>query len=358
MSSPLDRRAKSLADALVLWYQAERRDLPWRRTRDPYAIWISEVMLQQTRVEVVRGRWERFLARFPDLPRLAGAPLEEVLAEWAGLGYYRRPRQLHAAARQVMAEHRGRLPSSSRLLRRLPGFGPYTAGAVASIAFGEAVPAVDGNVQRVIGRLLALPEDPRTAAGAKIVADTIRGLLRHGEPAILNQGLMELGAVRCLPRQPLCEGCPWSGECRAHELGNVEDYPPRRKRPSKVEVASYAAVHEVEGRFLLRRRSREAHNEGLWEFPTAPWHEGSPDAHRARRLLASLGRSLGLEWTLVEDLGTVHHTITRHRITLVPWRVEGDPVAASEDLRWVDPEGMKALGLTAAAARIRRLLAS
>ncbi len=350
------RGAGSLADRLITWYEQERRDLPWRHTRDPYAVWISEVMLQQTRVDAVKGRWERFLARFPDLRSLAAAPIEAVLAEWAGLGYYRRARQLHEAARRVVEQHGGRLPSDPGRLGELPGMGAYTAGAVASIAFDEAVPAVDGNVLRVFGRFFAFTEDPRRGEAARSIRETIAFLHRRAAPSVVNQALMELGATVCVPRAPHCSWCPWSQECRARELGRPEDFPPPRRRPRTVEVSAYAAVQPVDGRYLFRLRGEGGHNQGLWEFPTVPWHEGRPRPARARSGLGDLAGRLGTSWTLAEMLGTIRHTITRHRITVEIWRVEGPLPAESASLRWRTLDEAPELGLTAAADRVRRFL--
>lgn len=315
-------------------------------------------MLQQTRVEVVEGRWGPFLERFPNVKSLAEATLSEVLAHWAGLGYYRRAHQLHAAACVLVEEYGGELPSFYESLRRLPGMGPYTAGAVASIAFGEAVPAVDGNVERVLCRLLALEGDPKRRETAAILRSTVQGFLETTSPATLNQALMELGALVCLPRKPLCGECPWSEECRAYELSQAEDYPRRPPRPGTLEVAAYAAVQSKGGRYLFRRRVEGGHNQGLWEIPSIPWHPGLPDAGRARPLLEELGRSFSVRWEVRGELTRVKHTITRHRITLAAYAVEGEEPLETEDLRWATATEAAAFGLTAAASKLCRRLVS
>lgn len=206
MRCPRDGRLPVLSTParLLAWYDRIRRDLPWRRTRDPWAIWVSEVMLQQTRVETAIPYFERFLIRFPDPAALAAAPIEEVLAQWSGLGYYRRARQLHGAAREVV--ERGGLPRSSAELERLPGIGPYTAAAIASIAFGEPVPVLDGNVVRVAARLSAEPEDPSRAAARGRLLAVAATLLEISRPGDSNQALMELGATVCLPKSPRIAG--------------------------------------------------------------------------------------------------------------------------------------------------------
>lgn len=349
------RRARPLADRLLDWYRREARDLPWRRTRDPYRIWVSEIMLQQTRVESVLGRYERFLARFPDVRSLAAADEKEVLAEWAGLGYYRRARQLHAAARQVV-ESGGELPTSSAALRLLPGFGRYTAGAVASIAFGEEVSAVDGNVERVLARLLALESDPKRGPGAEVIRESATRLLRGRPPSELNQALMELGATICTPTAPRCPSCPWTRSCRARQQGVVELLPRRSPRPQPLDVACYAAVARRGAALLWRRRGPEEHNAGLWELPTTVWHGGEPDAARGERDLRALGESLQRGWKVGPPLTEVRHGITRHRIRVVAREVVDCDAAAAGDLAWAEAPEAERWGLTAAARKLLRRL--
>ena len=216
--------------ALLAWYDARRRELPWRKTRDPYRIWVSEVMLQQTRVGTVLPYYEAFLQRFPTVEDLASAPVDEVLARWSGLGYYRRARQLHRAAREIV-ERGGKFPTSARELQSLPGIGPYTAAAVASIAFGEVTPALDGNVERLLCRRLGLREDPKRSATRRELLAAAARLLDRGRPGDSNQALMELGATVCKPAQPDCAACVLAPGCRARRRGDPERYPaPRRRR--------------------------------------------------------------------------------------------------------------------------------
>jgi A/G-specific adenine glycosylase len=351
VKSPPVARATRLADSLVDWYERNSRDLPWRRTRDPYAVWISEIMLQQTRVEAVIGRYDRFLARFPDLSSLASSPLSDLLAEWAGLGYYRRARSLHEAARRIQEDHGGKLPKTAAALGLLPGFGRYTAGAVASIAFDEAVSAVDGNVERVFSRLLALDEDPGKGGGAAVVRAWAEALVRVAQPSVLNQALMELGATVCTPRSPRCSDCPWSRGCRARKQADPAAYPKKPKRPRAVDVACYVAVHRDADRMLFRRRSETGLNAGLWGLPTTEWHGGGPESVRARRELETLASELGVAWSVGEALASISHSITNHRVRLVAHSVDGsgDEGAA---LRWGTPAEAEAWGLTAATRKI------
>ena len=346
------RRVRALGAELLRWYRAEARDLPWRHTRDPYAIWVSEVMLQQTRVEVVVNRWGSFLERFPDLGSLAGAPEAEVLAEWAGLGYYRRARSLHRAARELADRGVDELPGSSAELRLLPGFGAYTAGAVASIAFGERVPAVDGNVERVFARLLALAGDPARGTAKAEVRAWATGMLDRVNPAELNQALMELGATVCSPRSPRCGGCPWSARCRAHALGAVNDYPRRPVRKPTVDVLSFVAVvRDSSGRMLFRRRPEGGHNAGLWELPSTAFMV--PDAVPDPVVeLRALGLELDRDWEVHGALASVKHSITHHRISAVAHAVVDPVLEATDPLAWLDSVAAGKRGLTAATNRI------
>ena len=296
----------ALVQALQAFYRQHARDLPWRRTRDPYAIWLSETMLQQTRVETVEPRWRAFLATFPTVRALARAHEHEVCEAWAGLGYYRRARSLHAAARQICAAHGGELPRTAALLRTLAGVGPYTAGAVASIAFGEVAPIVDGNVARVLSRLYALSAPLQDPAGTRrlweIAAQLVQVAAHTGTPGDFNQALMELGAVVCTPRKPRCGACPVSAACVARAEGSAEALPVAAKK-TQVRPLSVAFAYCVEaGGLQLRRRPLEGLWAGLWEMPSEHGPEG-PRALRAR------GFVLG------PKLAQVGHLLTHRRVT-------------------------------------------
>jgi len=255
---------------LLAWYRAARRDLPWRRTRDPYAIWVSEVMLQQTRVETVVPYWTRFLAELPTVHALAEAPLDRVLELWSGLGYYRRARLLHRGARDVVENWRGELPRDAESLQSIAGIGRYTAGAIASIAFGEAAPIVDGNVARVLSRLDAIEDDPASPAGKRALWKRAEELARGEAPGDLNQALMELGATVCVPKNPSCDGCPLRGDCRARARGLQNELPrvAPKAAPRKVELRCLVVEHR--GALVLGKRREEALYGGLWEPPLEP----------------------------------------------------------------------------------------
>ena len=317
---------------LLHWYQTERRDLPWRRTRDPYRILVAEIMLQQTRVQTVVPRYERFLERFPDLPTLAASAVEDVLAEWSGLGYYRRARYLHAAARAIVDEHRGVFPRDYAALRALPGLGAYTAAAVAAIAFGEPHVGLDGNVNRVLCRYFGIAEDPTRAAVHRRLAAAAESLLEDHAPGEVTQALMELGARVCLPRSPGCTGCPLARRCVAAAEGTQELLPARRKLRIRG-VTEQAGVIERGGRFLLLRGQRPGVLADMWEFPTrdsrlrrqvAGERPGDRGAE-LRRYLADLGqRSVRLR-----RLGEIRHGITNRRIVCTVYRAHTGPPAAA-----------------------------
>ncbi len=344
--TPDAREAAALRRALGAWYAGARRDLPWRRTRDPYAIWVSETMLQQTRVEAVLGHYARFLERFPTLRALAEADEEDVVALWSGLGYYRRARALARAAREVQERHGGRLPEEPEALARLPGVGRYTAGAVASIAFERPAPIVDGNVARVFARLFAIEEPidaPATQRALWRLAQALLPPARGGRgepgPGAWSQALMELGALVCLPRAPDCPACPLAALCRARARGLEARLPARRPRPAPLAVRLEALLVERAGRVLLVRRPDGGRMEGLWELPTREladgatrlWPPAFPAPPRAR---------LEAEGPPLFELA---HAITRHRVALAvrrgalrPERAAASP-GRDAGWRWHEP---------------------
>jgi len=339
--------ARVLRAALLAWFDREKRDLPWRRTRDPYAIWISEVMLQQTQVQRVLDYWPRFLERFPTTNALAEAPLDDVLAAWSGLGYYSRARNLHRAARQIAAGHGGQLPRTSPQLRALSGFGPYTAGAVASIAFGEPAPAVDGNVARVLSRLDAIegaPGDRRREARLWARADE---LVAGERPGDLNQALMELGALVCTPISPSCLLCPLRGSCAALAQGRVAELPPPRARPPRALLEVAAAYCERRGRILLARRPGLGLFGGLWELPSVEGGDGQ-----------ALGALFEPAASACRRLGTVRRTLTHRELRIDVWALVLPARAAlhrGTDARWVSRGQLDALGISSATRQVLAL---
>ncbi len=301
---------KATRQLLLDWYRVNRRDLPWRRIRDPYAVWISEAMLQQTRVETVIPYWERFLARFPDIASLAAAEPDAVLGAWSGLGYYSRARNLHRAAKEVATRHGGRLPDTAEGLRELPGIGRYTAGAVASIACDRPEPVVDGNVARVLARLHGIRDDIKRPSVAARLWEHAAELARGPNPGDLNQALMELGALVCTPRAPSCPACPLRRRCQAHRAGDAEDLPVKARKAAPRAVEAVAALILRRGRVLAVRRPPRGLLGGLWELPGG---ELAPRERPEAGLRRALRERTGLAIVAAERRGEVRHVFT-HRL--------------------------------------------
>lgn len=338
------------SEDLLAWFDRHRRDLPWRRSRDPYGVWLSEVMLQQTRVEVVVPYYERFLARFPSVEDLAAAGTEEVLTLWSGLGYYRRARQLHAAARQVAAA--GGFPRTVEGWLELPGIGPYTAAAVASIAFGVAAPVLDGNVERVVSRWLAQAGDPKSGRARRLLLAAAAELLVPARPGDSNQALMELGATLCTPRRPKCLLCPLAGGCRAAAEGDPERYPaPRVKRVSEKRRLVVAVAEGNGGVLLFRRPDDSDLLAGTWELPWVPEEAEAPEAALAARY--------GGTWKLAARLGDVRHGITYRDLEVAVYRAEVAGIARkAAGSGWFDAEGREGLPLSSLVGKVLSLAAS
>jgi A/G-specific adenine glycosylase len=339
-------------ESLLAWYDAHRRDLPWRaaagESGDPYHVWVSEIMLQQTRVEAVKGYYARWLDRFPTVTALAEASQEEVLKAWEGLGYYSRARNLHRAAGIVAERFAGHVPDDPESFRGLPGVGRYTAGAVMSIAFERPEPLVDGNVRRVFARWMDEPE-PKDAALWELA-----GTLVPGErPGDLNQALMELGATVCTPRSPDCGACPVRSHCAAFAAGTQDERPlPRRTKPLPHHHEAVAIV-ERDGRILLTRRPQDALLGGLWDFPAvrrAPREALSAAAVRAAREVA------GVEVRPTEELSPIDHTFTHMKVTYHPVRCdwiagEGAPHGC-ERVVWAEPGELERFAMSLAFRRM------
>jgi A/G-specific adenine glycosylase len=303
----------------LTWFDQHRRDLPWRRTSDPYRIWLSEVMLQQTRVETALPFYNRFLEKFPTVGDLAAAELEEVLALWSGLGYYRRARQLHAAARQIAAA--GAFPATVEELLGLPGVGAYTAAAVASIAFGVAAPVMDGNVERVLSRCLALEGDPRAGGVRGQLLAAAAELLDPRRTGDSNQALMELGATLCSPRRPKCLLCPLLAGCRAAREGDPERYPsPKAKRESERHRLLVAVVEDGAGVLLFRRPEDSTLLAGTWELPWVTLERDGVAATADPG--ADLAGRYGGRWTVGPRAAGVRHGITYRDLKIDVHRAE------------------------------------
>ena len=346
----------SRTDRLLGWFASRQREVPGRGERDPYRLWVAEVMAQQTRVTTVVPYYRRFLERFPDVSTLAAADLDSVLKVWEGLGYYGRARNLHRAARELVAAYGGALPADVGALRSLPGIGRYTAGALASIAFGLPEPAVDGNARRVLCRLFDLdrPGPARLENGARLLIAEA-----GGEAAVLNQALMDLGASICTPRSPGCAACPLADGCLALERGTVDRRPERRIRRPIPHHDIGAAIIWHGGRVLITRRPDAELLGGLWEFPGGKVKEGETPAQAARR---EVMEELGIVVAICGEVGRVRHTYSHMRITLHLFHAlatgperEGN---AGGDSRWVRPPELTAFAFPAANRDLIRRLAA
>ncbi len=347
-----------LAPRLLAWYQIHHRDLPWRRDRDPYRIWVSEVMLQQTQVATVIPFFERFLTRFPTLADLARADEQDVLRLWEGLGYYRRARDLHRAAGLILARHEGIFPANVEALTGLPGLGEYTRNAVLSQAFDLPLPILEANSQRLLSRLLGSEDDPRQGPARRRLWQAAAALLPRRRVGEFNQALMELGALVCTPTVPDCAACPLAARCAARLQGRQEQIPARAAPPATTFVRESAVVVRQDGRVLLAQRPASAGRwANLWEFPHGPLAEGEAAEEAARRLARELA---GLEVAVGPELITIKHGVTRYHITLVCF--EADHTAGEFQSsfyargRWVEPHTLTEYPVSAPQRRLARTL--
>ncbi|QFT88044.1 putative A/G-specific adenine glycosylase YfhQ [Bacillus sp. THAF10] len=253
---------------LIAWFEKEQRDLPWRKDKDPYKVWVSEIMLQQTKVDTVIPYFNSFIEQFPNIQSLAEAEEEKVLKAWEGLGYYSRVRNLQSAVKEVHESYQGKVPNNAKEISALKGVGPYTTGAILSIAYGVPEPAVDGNVMRVLSRILLIEEDIAKVKTRKLFEEVIRELISKENPSFFNQGLMELGALVCTPTSPSCLLCPVREHCRAFHQGKQRELPVKTKKKSTKQVALVAAIlKDEQGRYLIHKRASDGLLANLWEFP-------------------------------------------------------------------------------------------
>ncbi len=332
----------ALHEALLAWFAAHQADLPWRRRRDAYAVWVSEIMLQQTQVATVIPYFERFMAHFPTIHARAEASLDDVLKAWAGLGYYSRARNLHRTAQLLVAEYGGQFPSDPLQLQKLPGIGRYTAGAIASLAFGIAAPVLDGNVIRVLTRLFDIAEDVTQSRTRRALWHLATELLPAGQAGAWNEALMELGRCICTAPTPRCQECPLKAHCLAFANGTQPSRPvrqPRRRAPHYDVTA--AVTRREDGRILIARRPPESMLGGLWEFPGGKREPGESLRECLRR---EIREELGIEIEIGEQIGTIHHAYTHFRITLYVFvcrHLSGEPRAIGcSEWAWVTLEDL------------------
>ena len=343
---------------LIRWFRVHARNLPWRHTDDPYAIWVSEIMLQQTQVATVEPYYQKFLRRFPTIESLAKAPEQEVLRHWEGLGYYRRARSLRRAAQILHGEFGSEFPRDANVVRQLPGIGRYTAGAILSIAFDQREPILEANTIRLLCRLLAFTGEPRKAEGQRLLWSFAEALLPRSDVGTLNQALMEVGSLVCTPRDPNCDRCPLAPQCQA-QAKNLQHEIPQSERPMNYEdVREAAVVVRRRGRFLLRRCKEDERWAGLWDFPRFPIQTRRLPELR-RELIQRTQDLTGVEIAPRERLATIKHGVTRYRITLECYDAEyiarNRPYGHGEQ-KWVFRSKLEDYPLSTSGRKISRLL--
>jgi len=321
---------------LINWYQVYARDLPWRHTTDPYAIWVSEIMLQQTRVETVIPYFTRWMGELPTLGSLVSADQDKVLKLWEGLGYYKRAHNLHKAAQLIVDSFDGSLPENVKSLESLPGIGRYTAGAISSIAFNQPSPILDGNIKRVFTRLFNISTPLQISETEKALWRIAEDLLPEDNPGGFNQALMELGALICLPKNPVCDHCPLKGDCLAFQYHLQGDLPVRKEKSPLPHLQVTAAVIEKDGRVLLAKRPPEGLLGGMWEFPGGKQESNETLPETLER---EIKEELDATVQVGEHLGTYHHAYTHYKVTLYAYRCglisEELNMIYHTDLAWV-----------------------
>ncbi|MEM8544108.1 MAG: A/G-specific adenine glycosylase [Cyanobacteria bacterium P01_H01_bin.119] len=324
-----------MRQSLLNWYTTAGRDLPWRRSRDPYAIWISEIMLQQTQVKTVIPYYERWLAQFPTVESLAAASQQSVLKAWEGLGYYARARNLHRAAQAIAHQHHGKFPTQLEAVIALPGIGRTTAGGILSAVFNQPLPILDGNVKRVLARLVALPKPPGQALPQ--LWDLSTQLVDPEQGRDFNQAIMDLGATVCLRRNPICDRCPWQPYCQAHAQQLQSELPmSERRKPLPHKIIGVAVIFDDAGNILIDRRRQEGLLGGLWEFPGG---KVEPEETIEACIKREIQEELGIEIQVGDRLMVINHAYTHFKVTLnvhLCQHLSGDPQPIEcDEIRWV-----------------------
>jgi A/G-specific adenine glycosylase len=338
--------------SLAYWYKKSARSLPWRKTRDPYKIWISEVMLQQTTVNTVIPYYERWVRDYPSIEKVASAPLGRLLKNWQGLGYYQRAKNIHKAAGFFLREHKGRIPQDPDLLRNIPGFGPYTTHAVLSIAFDKPLALVDANVRRVAMRLLALEREANAREDAGILV-FLKDLVPRRGAGLFNQALMELGALVCRPAEPLCFSCPVKNFCRVYKLGLAHKIPLlKKKRIERIEAV--CAILRKKNKYFLQKRPSQGLLADLWEFPGGKIRQGESEKAALTR---ELKEELDVSLVSAEPFMVVRHSYTKFRVTLHVYQASVDPQPTADGRhRWVPFGRLRVYPVPSANAKIIRHL--
>jgi A/G-specific adenine glycosylase len=354
---------RCLESKLLAWFRRHARDLPWRRTRDLYAIWVSEIMLQQTQVAAVVPYWTRFLDHFPDIASLASADEQDVLRLWEGLGYYRRARQLHAAARKLVADHGGQFPAAIDVVQSLPGIGRYTAGAILSIGLDQRLPILEANSIRVLSRLTAYRGDVSSTAGRRFLWTVAEAVLPPRQCGAFNQALMELGSEICTSRSPACGRCPVATLCQARKQNQVAGIPRPAKTTNYEDVTEIAVVVRHGRRVALRHCQRGERWAGLWDFPRFAAAAEKTSGRLARQIAVQTRNLLGVAVVPGSHLVTLKHGVTRFRITLHCYEASlkqrpnrGKSSEISDTARWVAIEELSSYPLSVTGRKISRLL--
>lgn len=331
----------SWATSLSTWFGTHQRAMPWREIASPYRTWISEMMLQQTQVDTVIPYFLRFMVQFPDVETLASAPLDDVLKQWEGLGYYSRARNLHKAAQQVVAAHAGKLPQTYKDLQTLPGIGPYAAAAIASIAYEIPVPVVDGNVLRVFTRFWGIETDIRLPSVRQEIFDRLMPEIETQTPSVFNQAMMELGALICTPKKPQCGICPIQSDCVAYATDQTARLPVKAKAKPVPHYVIGVGLIRYQGRILIAKRKASGMLGGLWELPGGKQTSDEPIAHTVTREILE---ETGLDVTIVKPLCVIKHAYTHFKITMHTYLCEaphdGATAKSSTEVRWVHPDDL------------------
>ncbi|WP_416829042.1 A/G-specific adenine glycosylase [Ectobacillus polymachus] len=320
---------------LIQWFNKEQRELPWRKNKDPYRVWVSEIMLQQTRVEAVKPYYNNFMEQFPTLETLANADEEKVLKAWEGLGYYSRVRNLHAAVKEVQASYSGIVPNTAEDIGKLKGIGPYTKGAILSIAYDVPEPAVDGNVMRVMSRILSIWEDIAKPKTRKLFENVIREVISKENPSYFNQGLMELGALICIPKNPSCLLCPVQSHCCAFQEGVQQELPvkSKAKNPKIVPIAAGILVTE-DGRYVIHRRPSAGLLANMWEFPNVELQDGISSP--SQQLVYYLKEQFGIDIHIAEHVTNISHTFSHRIWDITVYKGTAIDVKESDTLRVIN----------------------
>ena len=309
----MSKHNQDIQRKLLVWYDKTKRDLPWRNTKDPYSIWVSEVMLQQTQVKTVIPYYERWIKTLPTIDKLANAPEQKILKLWEGLGYYSRAKNLKKSAKIIYKEMNGKLPSTVKNLQNLPGIGRYTAGAISSIAFGLKAPVLDGNVKRVLSRLFCINKNGTTSAFENCLWEKAENLLPFRRPGDFNQALMELGATVCIPGSPICQQCPLRTICKAFLKNKVNEFPPSKKIKSSKKIEVSAGIIIKNKKVYIQQRLKNGLMGGLWEFPGGKREQGESSEECLKR---EIKEELRVNVASLNKVMTIKHTYTQFRVTL------------------------------------------